>query len=235
MKIKIRQGIFETNSSSTHSLSVGKFNISKTLQDIIMKYTVENSDTAKYYSNIENFISNDNTFILSSLELYTDDCYGCDYHIFIKSPLAKLAYVVHHIFQEIGYIECDLNNDDYFNYKGEHIIMTTETKQEKRKLIKSLEVCLQCVEDFIIEYSKQLGYENIEKVIIDKDDFETIGGIDEFKCEIPGSENLFIDFKTPITKSQFKSFIKKLMKDTVIIHYSKCTYSPYKSPIFKFF
>lgn len=99
MKVQIRRSVFETNSSSTHSLQVTKGNIDDAKRDILNNFF--DISEVKYESTIK-----DDKFIVTGLS-----CKGWDEQdvfTIISNWEAKLQYIASYIFDD----ETDEDEDD---------------------------------------------------------------------------------------------------------------------------
>ena len=93
MKLQIRRNVFETNSSSTHSLQLSN----KSLEEVkeYVNEQIKNKYNDKYdnsYSFDEERYINDNVFLLLGFNIEGSDESSCVYYI-IKNWIAKIQYI----------------------------------------------------------------------------------------------------------------------------------------------
>ena len=113
MKVQIRRCVFETNSSSTHSLQITKGSIDS-VRDNIFKAIIE-----QYTENIDNDMFNpllcidkeNKTFTLTGIYFENGDECGNIYYI-ISNWIAKLQYIAMALNENAYYIK-DYNRVEY--------------------------------------------------------------------------------------------------------------------------
>ena len=93
MKLQIRRNVFETNSSSTHSLQLSN----KSLEEVkeYVNEQIKNKYNDKYdnsYSFDEERYIDDNVFLLLGFNIESSDESSCVYYI-IKNWIAKIQYI----------------------------------------------------------------------------------------------------------------------------------------------
>ena len=143
MKLQIRRNVFETNSSSTHSLQLSN----KSLEEVkeCVNEQIKNKYNDKYdnsYSFDEERYVDDNVFLLLGFNIETSDESSCVYYI-IKNWIAKIQYIAMLL---DGHIWCV----DGYDMESKNDIMNVPVFKRFGELIK--------------EYAKSKGI-NIDKVI----------------------------------------------------------------------
>ena len=143
MKLQIRRNVFETNSSSTHSLQLSN----KSLEEVkeYVNEQIKNKYNDKYdnsYSFDEERYINDNVFLLLGFNIESSDENSCVYYI-IKNWIAKIQYIAMLL---DGYIW----RVDGYDMESKNDIMNVPVFKRFGELIK--------------EYAKSKGI-NIDKVI----------------------------------------------------------------------
>lgn len=204
MKVQVRRGVFETNSSSTHSLQLAK----KTL-DEARKYVSER--IYDKYSEYENFVFDESEFlynnnlILRGFNIKSSNEESCVYYI-ISNWVAKIQYLIMFLYHYMYNID-------------EYSLIENYYKTDKETFI-NLKVYKRLVE-LIKEYAKTKGY-NIDTIILD--DIEDGAWIEYF--DFNGKE--IIDSK--ITVELLENLFNTLMDDNYVLTYCDEAYSPYISP-----
>ena len=204
MKTQIRRGVFETNSSSTHSLQLVK----QTLDEARKAVRKRIYDKYSGHENVvfsESEFLHDNALILRGFPITDGDDASCIYYI-ISNWVAKIQYLImllnHYIY----------NIDEYS-------LIDSSYKTDKETMV-SFKVYKRLVE-LIKEYAKTKGY-NLDAVVLDDiedgvwiEDFDFNGkDITESKITVESLENLF----------------NTLMDDNYVLTYCDEAYSPYISP-----
>ena len=143
MKLQIRRNVFETNSSSTHSLQLSN----KSLEEVkeYVNEQIKNKYNDKYdnsYSFDEERYIDDNVFLLLGFNIEGSDESSCVYYI-IKNWIAKIQYIAMIL---DGYIW----RVDGYDMESKNDIMNVPVFKRFGELIK--------------EYAKSKGI-NIDKVI----------------------------------------------------------------------
>lgn len=143
MKLQIRRNVFETNSSSTHSLQLSN----KSLEEVkeYVNEQIKNKYNGKYdnsYSFDEERYIDDNVFLLLGFNIEGSDESSCVYYI-IKNWIAKIQYIAMLL---DGYIW----RVDGYDMESKNDIMNVPVFKRFGELIK--------------EYAKSKGI-NIDKVI----------------------------------------------------------------------
>ena len=143
MKLQIRRNVFETNSSSTHSLQLSN----KSLEEVkeYVNEQIKNKYNDKYdnsYSFDEERYIDDNVFLLLGFNIEGSDESSCVYYI-IKNWIAKIQYIAMLL---DGYIW----RIDGYDMESKNDIMNVPVFKRFGELIK--------------EYAKSKGI-NIDKVI----------------------------------------------------------------------
>ena len=143
MKLQIRRNVFETNSSSTHSLQLSN----KSLEEVkeYVNEQIKNKYNDKYdnsYSFDEERYIDDNVFLLLGFNIEGSDESSCVYYI-IKNWIAKIQYIAMIL---DGYIW----RIDGYDMESKNDIMNVPV--------------FKCFGELIKEYAKSKGI-NIDKVI----------------------------------------------------------------------
>ena len=205
MKRQVRRGVFETNSSSTHSLQLSKQTLDEARKAVQQRIYDKYSWCEKLFDESE-FVY-DNTFILRGFPIANGDEESCVYYI-ISNWVAKIQYLImflnHYIMNidEYPLIEC--------SYKSDRDIMT------------NLKVYERLVE-LIKEYAKTKGH-NLNSIILE--DIEDGTWIEDFNFN---GKNI-IDSK--ITVELVENLFNTLMDDNYLLIYCDEAYNPYLSPSF---
>lgn len=204
MKTQIRRGVFETNSSSTHSLQLAK----QTLDEV--KKAVNKRIWDKYLGH-ESFVFDesdflyDNVLFLRGFPIKSSNDESCIYYI-ISNWVAKIQYLT--MFLDNYIYNIDEYSSIYDSYKTNKEIMA------------NLKVYKRLVE-LIKEYAKTKGY-NLNAIVLD--DIEDSTWIEHF--DFNGKE--IIDSK--ITVESLENLFNTLMDDNYVLTYCDEAYVPYISP-----
>ena len=205
MRVQVRRGVFETNSSSTHSLQLNK----QTLDEV--RNAVSKRIYDKYSCN-ENFVFDesdflyDNSFILKGFPIVDSNEESCVYYI-ISNWVAKIQYLIMFLNHYIYNIK---------EYSFERNLYTSNNE-----LMLHFKVYKRLVE-LIKEYAKTKGYD-INSVVLD-DDIEDGTWIEKFDFN---GKNII---ESKITVELLENLFKTLMDDNCILTYCDEAYNPYISP-----
>lgn len=207
MKTQIRRGIFETNSSSTHSLQL----VNQTLEEA--KKAVNKRISDKYFGHNnsvfdESEFLHDNVLVLRGFNIESSGEESCVYYI-ISNWVAKIQYLI--MFLD-NYID---NIDEYSLIKNSY---TTS-----KEIMVNLKVYKRLVE-LIKEYAKIKGYK-LDTIVLD--DIETYVWVDSFKFNDNKIKEI-IDSK--ITVESLDNLFNTLMDDNYVLTYCDEAYNPYISP-----
>ena len=207
MKTQIRRGVFETNSSSTHSLQL----VNQTLDEA--KKEVNKRIYDKYFGHNnsvfdESEFLHDNVLVLRGFNIESSNEESCVYYI-ISNWVAKIQYLI--MFLD-NYID---NIDEYSLIKNSY---TTS-----KEIMANLKVYKRLVE-LIKEYAKIKGYK-LDTIVLD--DIETYIWVDSLKFNGNKIKEI-IDSK--ITVESLDNLFKTLMDDNYVLTYCDEAYNPYISP-----
>ena len=204
MKTQIRRGVFETNSSSTHSLQL----VNQTLDEA--KKEVNKRIYDKYFGHNnsvfdESEFLHDNVLVLRGFNIESSNEESCVYYI-ISNWVAKIQYLImflnHYMY----------NIDEYSSIGSSY-----ETDKET---MANLKVYKRLVE-LIKEYAKTKGY-NLDAVVLD--DIEDGVWIEDF--DFNGKDII----ESKITVELLENLFNTLMDDNYVLTYCDEAYSPYISP-----
>lgn len=202
MKMQIRQGVFETNSSSTHSMTFANSVVEA--RDIVDKmiYEAYKEDVSIYSNYEENFFrDNNHTLVLEGFDIESGEENKNVYYI-LNNWMAKLQYI-HMIFATwYDNFASYKNPEDRYYYRN----VDLEQYEEYRYFI-----------DLCKEYVKNKGYE-INNVIVD------------YSYTIYFDNDNINELKKPITKEKVKSLFDKIMDDSYNAIYCDEAYRPYYKP-----
>ena len=204
MKTQIRRGVFETNSSSTHSLQLAKQTLDEARKAVSKRIYDKYSGGEDIVFDESEFLY-DNTLILRGFPITDGDEASCIYYI-ISNWVAKIQYLImllnHYIYNIDEYSLIDSS------YKTNKEIMV-DLKVYKRlvKLIK--------------EYAKTKGY-NLDAVVLE--DMEDSVWIEDF--DFNGKDII----ESKITVESLENLFNTLMDDNYVLTYCDEAYSPYISP-----
>lgn len=210
MRIQIRQGVFETNSSHNDTMNM----TSKPLDDIYFTffqyYLKQKRDWYKYY--IEDYISKDVTFIMPQLHVQADiELTSNTRCVYIYESLAsKIAFVASYLWSSYHHLK------DWFGWH----------KDDKKGLITKEKFILKLNDWFVtylLKYLKKRGYhqlENIEWDIRDKYKSYNIQFPDTYndkdidlEPELTEFIDVFDKFKEDVTEEEFCDILDKLFAD----------------------
>lgn len=218
MKIQIRRSVFETNSSSTHSLQITKGTIDS------VRYNIFKEIIEQYKENTDNTIFNpllcidkvNKSFILTGI-YFEDGHERRNIYYIISNWIAKLQYIAMELNENAYYIE-DYNRDAYGSehFKNEDCdILLTDTKVYKRFI------------ERIKEYAKSKGYDITH--VINKLEHSVYSEIIENTDTHIKYFSKYGDNKW-ITVDEFDKFFDDVMKDDNIITFKDIAYNPYDKP-----
>ena len=204
MKTQIRRGVFETNSSSTHSLQLAK----QTLDEARKAVNKRIYDRYSWCEDVifdESEFLHDNTLILKGFKI-EDSAEESSVYYIISNWVAKIQYLTmflnHYIY----------NIDEYSFEKHSYT--------PNKNIILNFKVYKRFIE-LIKEYAKTKGYD-INSVVLD--DIEDSIWVEDFKFN--GKDII----ESKITVELFENLFKTLMNDNYILTYCDEAYSPYISP-----
>lgn len=216
MKIQIRRGVFETNSSSTHSLQI-THGTTDDVKDIVYKAIFE-----QYKDNEDCDIFNPNdyiiehTFILRGIDFENGDENTNIYYI-INNWVAKLQYIAMELNNNAYYIE-DYNRAEY----GKHYF-----EDNHDDWLEDTEVYKKFVE-YIKKVAKQYGYD-----IHDVKNQLEYGSYVEFTKNTDTNKKLLNNIGEAdgwLTVEKFNEYFWNIMDKNNTITYADEAYAPYYKP-----
>ena len=204
MKTQIRRGVFETNSSSTHSLQLAKQTLNEARKSVSERIYNKYSEYENFVFDESEFLYN-NKLILRGLHIKSSNEESCVYYI-ISNWVAKIQYLIMFLY-------------NYMYNIDEYSLIENSYKTDKETMI-NLKVYKRLIE-LIKEYAKTKGY-NIDTIVLD--DIEDSVWIEYFDF----NSKEIIDSK--ITVELIENLFNTLMDDNYILTYCDEAYSPYISP-----
>ena len=207
MKTQIRRGVFETNSSSTHSLQLAKQTLDEARKSVSERIYDKYSEYENFVFDESEFL-HDNVLVLRGFNIESSGEESCVYYI-ISNWVAKIQYLI--MFLD-NYID---NIDEYSLIKNSY---TTS-----KEIMVNLKVYKRLVE-LIKEYAKIKGYK-LDTIVLD--DIETYVWVDSFKFNDNKIKEI-IDSK--ITVESLDNLFNTLMDDNYVLTYCDEAYNPYISP-----
>lgn len=207
MKTQIRRGVFETNSSSTHSLQL----VNQTLDEA--KKEVNKRIYDKYFGHNnsvfdESEFLHDNVLVLRGFNIESSNEESCVYYI-ISNWVAKIQYLIMFL--------------DNYIYSIDEYSLIKNSYTTRKEIMANLKVYKRLVE-LIKEYAKIKGYK-LDTIILD--DIETYIWLDSLKFNGNKIKEI-IDSK--ITVESLDNLFKTLMDDNYVLTYCDEAYNPYISP-----
>ncbi len=216
MKIQIRRGVFETNSSSTHSLQI-THGTTDDVKDIVYKAIFE-----QYKDNEDCDIFNPNdyiiehTFILRGIDFENGDENTNIYYI-INNWVAKLQYIAMELNNNAYYIE-DYNRAEY----GKHYF-----EDNHDDWLEDTEVYKKFVE-YIKKVAKQYGYD-----IHDVKNQLEYGSYVEFTKNTDTNKKFFEHIGEAdgwLSVEKFDEYFWNIMDKNNTITYADEAHAPYYKP-----
>lgn len=218
MKTQIRRNIFETNSSSTHTLTLVKADVETVLSDImdtiIKKY---NSFTDSYGLYIDDFLKDNNTLVLKGFPTESGEEESIISYI-IKTPLAKIQYLFMILISYQFHVK-DINKTELDYFTDNDIRALKKTEVYKSFINKILEYCKTHT---LFSERSGIKIENIEAE--DFPDHST--WIEYMKSDFISN----IENEKEITKEYFDNLFDIIMDDNFIGLYQDIAYHPYVKP-----
>lgn len=108
MKIQIRKSVFETNSSSTHSLQISNNN-SEDIQRTLFNLMCRNTPYKLPNNFIDNYIK-DNVLELSGFD-FDKGSDSSDVYLILSNLMAKIQYLYMYMVNKLDSVVCDLDDD----------------------------------------------------------------------------------------------------------------------------
>ena len=204
MKTQIRRGVFETNSSSTHSLQIAKQTLDEA-RKVVSKRIYDKYSAREDIVFDESEFLYDNALILRGFPIKDGDEESCVYYI-ISNWVAKIQYLA--MFLNYNLYKIDEYSSISKSYKTDKDILTN-SKVYKRLV------------ELIKEYAKTKGH-NLDNIVLE--DIEEGGWVEYF--DFNGKE--IIDSK--ITVELLERLFNTLMDDSYVLTYCDEAYSPYTTP-----
>ena len=207
MKTQIRRRVFETNSSSTHSLQL----VNQTLDEA--KKEVNKRIYDKYFGHNnsvfdESEFLHDNVLVLRGFNIESSNEESCVYYI-ISNWVAKIQYLIMFL--------------DNYIYSIDEYSLIKNSYTTRKEIMANLKVYKRLVE-LIKEYAKIKGYK-LDTIVLD--DIETYIWIDSLKFNGNKIKEI-IDSK--ITVESLDNLFNTLMDDNYVLTYCDEAYNPYISP-----
>ena len=207
MKTQIRRGVFETNSSSTHSLQL----VNQTLDEA--KEEVNKRIYDKYFGHNNSVFDEseflyDNVLVLKGFNIESSNEESCVYYI-ISNWVAKIQYLIMFL--------------DNYIYSIDEYSLIKNSYTTNKEIMVNLKVYKRLVE-LIKEYAKIKGYK-LDTIVLD--DIETYIWIDSLKFNGNKIKKI-IDSK--ITVESLDNLFNTLMDDNYVLTYCDEAYNPYISP-----
>lgn len=217
MKVQIRRGVFETNSSSTHSLQITRGNtddIKEIIYKTIFEQYKENSEDCGIF-NPDDYII-EHTFILRGIDFEDGDENSNIYYI-INNWVAKLQYIAMELNNNAYYIE-DYNRAEYGShyFEDNHDDWLEDTEVYKTFVEYIKKVAKDHGYD-IHEVRNQLEYGSYVNYTKNTDTNEKF-------LENLGSIHGWLD------KNKFSEYFWNIMNDSNTITYADEAYAPYYKP-----
>ena len=207
MKTQIRRGVFETNSSSTHSLQL----VNQTLDEAKKEVNKRISDKYFGHNNSvfdESEFLHDNVLVLRGFNIESSNEESCVYYI-ISNWVAKIQYLIMFL--------------DNYIYSIDEYSLIKNSYTTRKEIMANLKVYKRLVE-LIKEYAKIKGYK-LDTIVLD--DIETYIWLDSLKFNGNKIKEI-IDSK--ITVESLDNLFKTLMDDNYVLTYCDEAYNPYISP-----
>lgn len=216
MKVQIRRGVFETNSSSIHSLQI-THGTTDDVKDIVYKAILEqykdNEDCGIF--NPDDYII-EHTFILRGIDFESGDENTNIYYI-INNWVAKLQYIAMELNNNAYYIE-DYNRKEYGThyYDDNHDDWLEDTEVYKKFV------------EYIKKIAKQHGY-----------DIQDVRNQLEYGSYVEVTKNTDTDKKLLenigeadgwLTVEKFNEYFWSIMDENNTITYADEAYAPYYKP-----
>ena len=160
MKIQIRQGVFETNSSSTHSLQITETQDEAYQRAICRAIETEKKYTIKHLKfNANDYIKENNNLVLRGFEV-ADGYEECNIYYIISNWMAKIQYLAMVISQ---YIPIYTDDIEYYGWEP-------ELDEDAQKEINSRIIVTDLYNDFvgvIKDYFKEINWKSDVTVTYD--------------------------------------------------------------------
>lgn len=209
MKYQIRQGVFETNSSSTHSIQISNMTIEEAKENarerIRKSYKDQSEDD---WFDPDEYVNGD-TLYIKGFDIEDGDEDRNVYYI-INNWMAKIQYLAMYIYNYAYYLE-DYDKESHNNRYYNHDMFDLFEKTSIYKWFK----------EEIIKYAK-LHNITISNVVFDfKYDtyVEDVYGIED-----PNKNSI-------ISNDSIKNMVNTIMQDDYILTYMDEAYRPYNKPL----
>lgn len=242
MKQKIRRGVFETNSSSSHSIQLVD---SDKASYIAYDTMIENFRDSLYdYDDEVYHIENGDTLILEGFyETTGEENHFVSHEIY--TPFEKIQYLFSVVYQYLKdkhyYIESELSDDERSLYGEDYVPLNNGYIYNGKKFIENdkFSVTTKCFEEFD-------EYKWFKKLVLDYFDSDAFRvGFSDGTTEIKKLEiadevvapSLYSDFGDALdfdniftNKKVFTEFFNKVMDNKKTILLMDVPYSPYRKP-----
>lgn len=209
MKIQVRKGVFETNSSSTHSLQLAKQTVDEA-KNVISERIKElySSDNESMFD--ESMYIEDDKLMLKGFPITSSEETACVYYI-ITNWVAKIQYLAMLLNEYVS--DIDGFEKEAAKYKD------MNSWYYQKPILPKLNVYKKFVE-LIKEYSKKKGLE-IKDVVFQ---MEESTWVDYFTFK---DKNFFNE---KITVNYLEDLFNTVMDDSYILTYCDEAYHPYATP-----
>ncbi len=204
MKKQVRRGVFETNSSSTHSLQLSKQTLDEALKEVNQRIIDNYSFQEMEFFDESEFLNN-NALVLRGFPIESGYEESCVYYI-ISNWVAKIQYLVMFLNHNI--------------YKIDEYSVISKSYKTDKDILTNSKVYKRLVE-LIKEYAKTKGH-NLDNIVLE--DLEDSGWVEYF--DFNGKE--IIDSK--ITVELLERLFSTLMDDNYVLTYCDEAYDPYTTP-----
>ena len=211
MKIQVRKGVFETNSSSTHSLQLAKQTVDEA-KNVVSERIKELYEYDAEPMFDESMYIDDDKLILKGFPITSSEETTCVYYI-ITNWVAKIQYLA------MLLKEYTSNIDGFEEEAAKYKDMNSWCYQEQESILQKLNVYKKFVE-LIKEYSKKKGLV-IKDVVFEMEESTWV----EF---FTFKDKNFLNEK--ITVNYLEDLFNTVMDDSYIITYSDEAYYPYATP-----
>lgn len=212
MKIQVRQGVFETNSSSTHSLQITETQDEAYQVAICRAIKTEKEYTIKHPKfNAEDYMKDGNNLVLRGFEI-ADGNEECNIYYIISNWMAKIQYLAMVISQYISIYTGDI---EYYGWEP-------ELDEDAQKEINSRIIVTDLYNDFvgvIKDYFKEINWKNDVTVTYDLK-------YHLWTNYVPKEGRLkdVIEEKCELTKDVIKELFDEVMREEKTILYSDEAY-----------
>lgn len=216
MKIQVRRSVFETNSSSTHSLQVCKSTIDSARDTILQLIAERYKNNICSIFNPKEYIDVENkTFMLKGLDVIDGDEQKDVYYI-ISNWVAKIQCIASILYESVYFFEDypkEKYGDYYYRtYNGDPYLANTKIYKKFVELIQ--------------KYLENHGYNSMH--VLNNIEYN----IYENSAKFLDSDKNYFELLSngKITLEEFEEFFNNVMKEDYIITYYDQAYTPYIEP-----